>query len=43
MHEKMLKNCQKRKVTESIEITADAGNCLNSKNDIESKLKTNRI
>ena len=43
MHEKTLKNYWKRKVTESVEIDADAGNCWNSKNDIESKLKTNRI
>ena len=43
MHEKLLKNCQKRKATGSVEIAVDAGNCWNSKNDIEIKLKTNRI
>ena len=41
-----MKKCWKttgKKATESIEIAVDAGNCWNSKNDIESKLKTNRI
>ena len=43
MHEKNNENYWKRKVNESIKIAADARNCWNSKNDIKSKLKTNRI